>query len=680
MRSGMEIVPSSWVQSEESLQTNAVEHRKMTQASIWPSYNYEGLPAKTENNHYIRVIDLLPAAHRQDLLECIIRKAEIGSGTIDKPYEALSYVWGNDTAGDFVLCGKARITIGKNLSVALRRLRRANKTRTIWIDAICINQKDVEEKEVQVGSMHEVYFNAQQVIIFVGEPATPLPYWDPRLAFDMATKLAKMEEVQPNLDMRRMHISYGFFSALQNRAFKRHLGFPEPGNKSYIALRVFFTLPWFNRMWVVQEAACAAKATIVCGEYEMSWHDFMKGTDFGLRSGLFAPVHTRIIPPFISDAAPRGNLSTAIEMYRLGRSQISRSSFTDARLMDLFQLLRRFHGSCVEDPRDKVFALLGLASLPSMAALKADLETFEVRVDYRVEVNVLFQRLAQSILKASKCLDILSIPSCRTDGPSWVPDWSAVNRQTESLSYTATPTYRSARDSEAHPNVEGDILVLNGLLVDRIAMVVDRDLTHYLSGITYRAYLAMVEGKALDFIMLVALFSHCFSEMTAWETLAPSGPDHTYITGEYYYDVYRALYGAARDHFESQWYGSAGGHRNSMQSPVLRRLYINFRRTRWIARRVCIWSLGSIGSSFSALDAEIVNIRTFARTEAGYLALVPLETSVGNSIAICQGGKMPLVLREDAPGKMRLVGDCYVHGMMSGEKYCEEDCHAIRIC
>jgi Heterokaryon incompatibility protein (HET) len=658
------------------LQINAIAHSKMARASVWPSYNYEALPPKTEKEHYIRVLDLLPAAHREERLDCVIHNVEIGSGAIDGPYEALSYVWGNDTACDFVLCGKARVTIGRNLSFALRRLRRTDQIRTLWIDAICINQKDVEEKEVQVRSMYQVYFSAQQVIIFVGEPASHVPSWDPQAAFKMAAKLAEMEDSQPDLDINRMPVRYGFFSVRH----KRRRGFPAPGNKSYTALRVFFTLPWFNRMWVVQEAACAAKAIIVSGEYEMSWHDFMRGTDFGLRSGLFAPTHTRRTFPFTSDAAPRSNLSTAIQIYRLGLQPESQSSFTDARFMDLFQLLRRFHGSCAEDPRDKVFALLGLASLPSMAALEADLKSFKVQVDYRVEVNVLFQRLAQSILKASKCLDLLSIPSCLANGPSWVPDWSALNQQTESLPYTAALTYHSAKDSEAHPDFEDDTLILSGLLVDRVAVIVDRDLTRHISSLGYRAYLAVVDGKALDFIMLVAFVSHCFSEMTKWETLAPSGPDHTYITGEYYYDVYRAIYRAARTHFESQWYGSAGARSGSMHYPIIRRLYISFRRTRWVAETACCFSLGYSGPAFSVLDAEIIHIRTFARTEQGYLALVPPETMVGDTIAICQGGKMPLVLRGDGPEKVRIVGDCYVHGIMNGEKYREEDCHAIRIC
>jgi hypothetical protein len=209
--------------------------------------------------------------------------------------------------------------------------------------------------------------------------------------------------------------------------------------------------------------------------------------------------------------------------------------------------------------------------------------------------------------------------------------------------------------------------------------VVDRDLTRYLSSPGYRAYLAIARGEAREFVILLALVSHCFKQMTAWEKLAPNSPDHRYVTGEYYFDVYLALYDAARTQFDSQWYGSAGVRRHNVRFPRLRRLYIRFRRTRWIAMRACQFALGNATGPFGALDTEFVNIRTFARTEVGYLALVPVGAKVGDSIAICQGGKLPLVLCGDGLEEMRLVGESYVHGMMEGENYREEGCHAIRI-
>ena len=273
--------------------------------------------------------------------------------------------------------------------------------------------------------MHQVYSNAQQVIIDVGEPSDPPLRWDPRAAFKLAKKLAKLEESHSDLDIQRLGTRYD--SVWSYRwSYRRRLGLPDPDHKSYEALCVIFNLPWFKRMWVVQEASCAAIATIVCGRDEMSWHDFMRGIDFGFRSGLFAPVHphTQVrnsLPRLVMDAAPRGNLATARHIYRLGQPRTAQSPSTDPTTMNLFHLMRRFHGSCAEDPRDKVFALLGLASLPSMVILRAALKVFDIRVDYRVEVNVLFKSLARSIFKASKCLDLLSIPSHRIDGPTGFP-------------------------------------------------------------------------------------------------------------------------------------------------------------------------------------------------------------------------------------------------------------------
>ena len=117
----------------------------------------------------------------------------------------------------------------------------------------------------------------------------------------------------------------------------------------------------------------------------------------------------------------------------------------------------------------------------------------------------------------------------------------------------------------------------------------------------------------------------------------------------------------------------------SYKSPAWRRFHISFRRTRWIADEVCFFFFLSLVSTGSSFSAEIVDIRTLARAERGCLALVPFEAMAGDPIAICQGGSNPLVLRGDGPEKMRLVGDCHVHGMMNGGQYCEEDCHAIRI-
>ena len=85
-------------------------------------------------------------------------------------YEALSYAWGEaDFAYEVSVGSSSSLAVSTNLHEALQRLRRADAKRTMWIDAICINQIDVAERSSQVGKMREIYRGAEQVVVWVGE-------------------------------------------------------------------------------------------------------------------------------------------------------------------------------------------------------------------------------------------------------------------------------------------------------------------------------------------------------------------------------------------------------------------------------------------------------------------------------------------------------------------------------
>lgn len=105
--------------------------------------------------------------------------------TITLSYEALSYCWGDGPLDQPFLCRTAGnvedgavegikdssevIYISQNLESALRHLRREDDVRTIWIDQICINQHDNDEKAIQLPLMAEIYRGAQQVIVWLGD-------------------------------------------------------------------------------------------------------------------------------------------------------------------------------------------------------------------------------------------------------------------------------------------------------------------------------------------------------------------------------------------------------------------------------------------------------------------------------------------------------------------------------
>ncbi|KAF1982758.1 hypothetical protein K402DRAFT_295350, partial [Aulographum hederae CBS 113979] len=83
-------------------------------------------------------------------------------------YDALSYAWESDKGTTIIQVDGHHLQVTRNLAHALRRLRRPGVARTLWVDAICINQSDNEEKSRQVGMMKNIYESASFVLIWLG--------------------------------------------------------------------------------------------------------------------------------------------------------------------------------------------------------------------------------------------------------------------------------------------------------------------------------------------------------------------------------------------------------------------------------------------------------------------------------------------------------------------------------
>jgi len=112
----------------------------------------------------IRLLELLPG-QMGDQLDCRLRVCSL----VHAPsYEALSYCWGNSSTLLPVTVDENTLLVTENLRAALRHLRRSAAPRRLWIDAICINQADVEERSAQVAIMAEIYRNAAQTVIWLG--------------------------------------------------------------------------------------------------------------------------------------------------------------------------------------------------------------------------------------------------------------------------------------------------------------------------------------------------------------------------------------------------------------------------------------------------------------------------------------------------------------------------------
>jgi hypothetical protein len=116
-----------------------------------------------------RVITLLPSASKEDKIEICI--AEIDLAT-PPSFEALSYAWGDSSQRVALQCHGKDLHVTSNCESALRHLRQDSGVRTIWVDAICIDQTSTVDRNQQVRIMGDIYSKASLVLIWLGPAAS----------------------------------------------------------------------------------------------------------------------------------------------------------------------------------------------------------------------------------------------------------------------------------------------------------------------------------------------------------------------------------------------------------------------------------------------------------------------------------------------------------------------------
>lgn len=89
-------------------------------------------------------------------------------------FEAMSYTWGSSSEDrSITLCGRSGFKVTDNLFRALRRLRYSHRSTVLWIDAICINQSDLEERAQQVRMMADIFRTCWKLLIWLGDTTDP---------------------------------------------------------------------------------------------------------------------------------------------------------------------------------------------------------------------------------------------------------------------------------------------------------------------------------------------------------------------------------------------------------------------------------------------------------------------------------------------------------------------------
>ena len=286
------------------------------------SYSYEPLDS---TKRQIRLIKLLPQVQGawQTTIDCSIFHANLDDyGTT---YETLSYVWGSESKPYKIRIDEGHsLSVTSNLFSALLHLRQTDAPRTLWIDAMCIDQDSFREREQQISIMRDIYARASRTIIWLGE-------------FSFAA-----------VDGSKQFLSY-----ISQRYVVRQQ-YVEDSSKAQAHVRNTIKIhssAWFSRMWIVQELACSRDAVVYVGNDSVSW------------AALLWWMNKIIAPDAWKDTYDQYPQMTgygrALNMFALDRQRRLYQEGTLSRLLYLIFELRTFQFT---KDLDQVYALVGIAS------------------------------------------------------------------------------------------------------------------------------------------------------------------------------------------------------------------------------------------------------------------------------------------------------------------------------
>ncbi|KAI1378382.1 heterokaryon incompatibility protein-domain-containing protein [Hypoxylon crocopeplum] len=341
-------------------------------------YTYKSLSPRGAKT---RILELYPARDSNEPLRCRLRETDIH---VDPYYEALSYTWGVPQFTEDLLIeegGKwALMRITSNLRDALFRFRLPLDVRKLWVDALCINQQDDEEKALQIPLMSQIYRRASAVLVWLGQD-------------DKGTScLRRIDRVSRGID--------DIGDVREIRAL----------------LTALLSLPWFSRRWIVQEVVLSPSVALFCGLAEMSWLRLLQVVDLAWPSDQTSDI------------------SVVQTMGAIWKRQFisSEPGSNSSPVTGILNLLHSFASLGCADARDRIYALAGLASDTTVVryGFGRDPREATVQVSYTLpaeDVYVEFATMNFDALGGYK--NILRLADQRSDGThlngkcSWIPDW-----------------------------------------------------------------------------------------------------------------------------------------------------------------------------------------------------------------------------------------------------------------
>ncbi|KAF2744694.1 hypothetical protein M011DRAFT_506136 [Sporormia fimetaria CBS 119925] len=548
-------------------------------------------------------------------------------------------------------------------------MRHPDKILAIWVDAVCINQTDMHEKELQIQLMRDIYSGAEEVIVWLGYR------WDVRAPSEQpkiydfdgdhrgVTQESEATENNEGVEAMKGEKLYddedvvpgfAFFvmGALNMHAYDMPI-FKADGDevmavhsatmkKIMFSLSSFCNATWWTRLWTYQEIILASKATILYHNVTISW-DCVAGA----LNNIFQHDRTCCYR-ILNKAHPEfsGTFNELMSKWHSIEFERQRGFHGIHDYPPFTDLLTRTKWRQATNPLDKVYGLLGLLSAEDAP---------EMRPDYTLEPRQAFMSAAIHDLKVSQGLwSLMGIPRTDVPGlPTWVTENSSSKKRYEDQCNRITAVARSFRASgptKTTFTVTGEVLALAGFSsFDRVRhlspVIYERETSRQALGQTEK------EHQSLSF-----------------PTLPDScGPSDYAPNDERIYRGEQTVGDALFRTFANDIVHVGETYTRLEDSTVQ------------VAKEV--WEMGTSQLSaddsnkwgmFLASSTKPSALRRLFFTEDSRMGIGPPSMATGDEIVLFCGGCAPFCVRKEPDWTERrpiytLVGDVYLHGVMDGE-------------
>lgn len=605
----------------------------------------------SETSPEIRILCLYPGSPKDELhcsLSIFTLQQAHDSMNVNQPethFEALSYVWGKTKSITPIQVQGQPMQITENLESALRHLRYQDKHRYLWVDAVCIDQENMEERPRQVSMMGIIYRSAERVVVWLGT-----------------------EVRQSSLDIIKCVGSHPDRHWDSTKHSDTH---PNFGFSIFLLYFFFRDTEWYQRIWTLQETVLAKSVTYICG-----LHVFANGELDGFIRSFILHFSGQMCCNLNNVTMVVGMKNLAGLMGPFVNQMTEMVYVADNRgTLPFLDIASKFRHRQATDPRDKVFGLLDL--------------THDVPKDiisYKYSVADIYAKATMHIIAETRNLDVLShvLPpslGCMEHGkdtelPSWAPDWSdfyrfeywrlrsVISRQSYAGFFNAcgqnsTPYWHKSSDSQPMK------LILNGFQCGTICQMgsscrpsngkdsgsweynvlaewremlnVDREPEQ-----VYRPIIDREQGQVSSTGMLDAFWRTLFANIDPQR----SEPNKT-----------QEADGHTRDVHDKWWWDCL--------------VHTKYKKMPGAGRQLDEHTFQVVADHVIQMTAG----RKFVMSDTGLIGIASENVQPGDQIWVLNGGKVPLILRpradaqreENHDNEYLLVGDSYVHGIMNGE-------------